>query len=275
MYIQQGKPIPDELQPLSAEVYNSFFSQTFKPTVFQEANQLFSRNRTEWAYMQKEARINFLQDLHLILFPSLVPLPITEITYDRIRFVATFHSDDWSMRFSGNYFKEYNCEQVVKVWIHETFHAILHFASLRLNPEIAIGVLIPPVQIIDLAKQKGNLNPKSSLLPIAKRNLLGMLDRSMGNTAYQHNNSPNRTRAVLIKNEFSTNLIPLQGQYANLLGIGLDSYYLNVEINVENLTEILFKKLIPIGLFRRSYPAAQEYIKRRLAGIAPAFAAQN
>ncbi len=275
MYIQPGKPIPDEVKPLSSEIYQSFFAQTFKPIAFQEATQLFSRTRTEWAYMSKESRISFLQDLHLALFPSLAPLPITEITYDRIRFVATFHSDDWSMRFSGNYFKEYNSEQVIKVWIHESFHAILHFASLRLNPEIALPVLIPPAEIIDLAKQKGNLNPQSSLLPIARRNLLGMLDRSMGNTAYQHSNSSGKTRAVLLKGELSTSVFPVYGEYTSLIGAGLDSYYLNVEINVENLAEILFKKIIPTASFRRSYPSSQEYIKRRLAGMAPAFAAQN
>ena len=53
---------------------------------------------------------------------------------------------------------------------------------------------------------------------------------------------------------------------------GMDSFYLNVEINVENLEELTFRKLFPGLKFQRSYKTAEQYIKNREEGQSPFYA---
>ncbi|HEY9886270.1 MAG TPA: hypothetical protein V6C96_03310, partial [Vampirovibrionales bacterium] len=221
--------------------------------------------REEWSYLGAQQRINLLNELHESCFKYCFPRPDCKTTFSRVRFTATFHSNDWSMRFSENFFQSHPFDQSFKTWIHESFHAFLHFSSLRINLEVASDVLSPPKNIIDLARRSTLRDDGSTLAKLAKKNLLGMIDRQIGNT-----NSYSQRRSVRIGNEIFTP----KSQAPSMAGMGLDSYYLNVEITTENLTEALFKRLLPGFPFRRSYATPEEYIQRRLSGQAPVFAAK-
>jgi hypothetical protein len=137
----------------------------------------------------------------------------------------------------------------------------LYFLSLRLDPGLAADILHVPAQVVQIAKQTPIAKTDLIVLTLAKRNLIGMMDRTLNSMDTGMSSS-----AIRIGSEYRvTNTNPMRG-------VGWDSYYLNVEINVENLTEVTFKKLLPGITYRRSYTTADEYIKRRMNGVAPIYA---
>jgi hypothetical protein len=52
-------------------------------------------------------------------------------------------------------------------------------------------------------------------------------------------------------------------------GISIDSYYINVEILVDNFAERLFKKLFPGITYGRGYAKSENYINQRLSKSPP------
>jgi hypothetical protein len=262
MFIQQGKPLPPELVPLSMEQMRYFVDLNVPLRAILAARDHASRLQSEWVYMNNETKIKLIEKFFDILFLNSFPKPIHKVTFSRLRFTATFHSEDWSMRFSENHFAQDSFEKTFKVWIHESYHAMLHFYSLRVNLPIAADVFSPPPQVIQMAQQYKMPDDGSVTVIIAKRNLLGMIDRSIGGGV------GGNYRSVRIGDRMTMVSSP-----NTMGGVGWDSYYLNVEINVETLTEITFKKIFPNYMFRRSYVTAEEYIQRRLSGVAPIYAA--
>lgn len=261
MFIQKDKPLPPELVPLDRTLFMAFADEMLPSKSISQVREQISRIQPEWQYIDLNNRLRLLDGLHNIMFGYHCPKPTCQLTYSRVRYVASFHSEDWSMRFSENFFQEYTFEQTFKTWIHESSHAVLHFSGLRVNPTVAADVLNPPLQVVNLARQLPQVPHDSALGQIARRNLLGMIDHSMGQI------HPRNYRSVRIGDRAF-----MAGASNPMAGTGLDSFYLNVEINVENLTEILFKKVFPNVIFRRSYVTAEEYISRRRNGIGPAFA---
>jgi hypothetical protein len=258
--IQKGKPIPTDLIPIEDWVYENFLNQVFNSQSLNSARHKISSILPEWNYLDNHSKVKYLDSFHETFFTKFFPKPVCKLTFSRVRFAATFHANDWCMQFSENALS-HNFEPIFAVWLHESYHAFLHFLSLRLLTEDSTEILNPPQAVIQIATKYPLA--KNDLVPVtfAKRNLIGMLDRSLGQ------NSGGKYIAARIGNE------TINHSNANpMTGIGWDSYYLNVEIIVENLTEASMKKILPQYRYKRSYVNSQEYIKRRLNGIAPAYA---
>lgn len=261
MFIQQDNPLPPELMPLDRRYYLTLAEDLAPVKVIQLLREKIARLQPEWGYFDANTKLKLLEGLHENLFGRHVPQPQCKLTFSRVRFTALFYCEDWSMRFAENFFVQYTFEKAFRTWLHEDIHALFHFAGLRLNPVVAADVLNPPLTIVNMARQMGHLPDSSPLFLMGKRNLLGMIDRSMNHI------TPRNYRSVRIGDHSF-----MAGSTGSLAGAGWDSYYLNVEISVENLTEVLFKKVFPNVLFHRSYVTAEEYIRRRKQGIGPAFA---
>ena len=240
--ILQGRPVPPELMPLSEGVYQSFLAQVLVAREVQQARELLGRLSPDWAVLSSEQKLSGFDRLQDILFSELIPKPQCTLTFSRVRYAATFHQTEWAIKFSENYFQK-PLAPVFKTWIHESYHGLLHFLSLRLNPQSAVEVIKPPAQIAELARQYPLSDDGSAVALIAGRNLLGMLDRYL--------------------------------TYRERDWGALDSYYLNVEIIVEDLTVRTFRALLPSSAHRRSYPTAETYIQRRLSGVPPARAVEG
>jgi hypothetical protein len=235
--IRKGHPIPEELKPLARSTYDRFLSQVLPPSAASQIQGMFGRISSDWMSMNVRQRLQAFNGLHDELFADFFPKAECRTTFGRVRFTASFHSDDWSIRFSENYFQN-PFQRVFKTWLHESYHAFLHFLSLRARFSEAAGVIKVPPQVRQIAQQYplADTQANSPAILLAEKNLLGMMDRSM---TYQKQ------------------------------GWGLDSYYLNVEIVVETLCEITFKRLLPGVPYRRSYRSAEEYIRRRQQGLPP------
>jgi hypothetical protein len=265
MFIQRGKPIPAELLPIDHFRLVQLVDTLFPSVASSSLRDKISRLQPEWNYMSADMRINALNLFFEDLFISHCPKPFTRLTFSRVRFTASFHSEDWSMRFSENFFLSNSFDSTFRTWLHEMFHAFLHFCSMRLNPSIAADLLSPPSSILEAARRKPLRQDHSALAEVAKKNLLGILDRSVGQS-----NQTGQYRAARFGDSIFT-----PGQSANhSTGTGLDSFYLNVEILVEDLTEIAFRRFFTYTGTRRSYATAQDYIQRRLNGMAPTYAAR-
>ncbi len=234
MLILRGKPLPAELEPLRPIDYEQLFAKYFLPARLAPIRaELLDLDR-EWPRLAEAEALACLDDLHGGLFGGIFPAVRSKLTYARVRYSASFHSDGWDLRFSQNHFSA-NFSNLFKTWLHENFHAFLHFHSLRLNPSQAQRVLQVPAPVLQAASQRGPLVLPELLF--AEKNLLGMMDRQLTNA---------RTGSV-----------------------GLDSYYLNVEILTEDLTEKLYLLLKPAFRYQRSYARAQDYIERRFRGLPP------
>ena len=260
--LQKGKPIPEELQPPRPEVYKEFVAQIFDQETIQEFRDQALRVQTDWNYFNAQNKLNLLKTFHEILFADFFPMPASKTTYNRVDAAALFYSSEWSMSFTENFLKQ-NFDLVFKVWLHESYHGFMHFLSLRLNYTTAAEVIQAPPAILNLARQYPIPPQEKIAITLAKRNLIGTLDRA---------NSQGPTAPV------DGMRVSVNSGYMDLksrAGMGWDSYYLNVEILVENLTEVSFKALLPNARFRRSYTTAEKYIQKRLNGIAPAWARQD
>ncbi|MDJ0625946.1 MAG: hypothetical protein QNJ31_06235 [Candidatus Caenarcaniphilales bacterium] len=266
MLLQPGKPIPKELLPLNKTQVQGLVDHLLTTQVIQNVQNQLALYKSEWSYLDNNRKLSFLDNLHSFIFGNLFPRPVSKVTFSRVRFTASFHSEDWSMRFSENFFTKYSVEQIFKTWLHESYHAFLHFSGIRLNPGVAVDVFAPPRQVIELARKMPIRDDGSIFIQLIKRNLLGCIDRSVGQV-----DTTRTVRSVRL----GDNIFTPRSSYQSMAGTGLDSYYLNVEINVENLTEMTFKKVAPYAPFRRSYVTAEEYIRKRLNGEGPVYAAQQ
>ncbi|MDX1921089.1 MAG: hypothetical protein SFU25_10190 [Candidatus Caenarcaniphilales bacterium] len=265
MLIQRGKPIPEELLPINPSLISQFVDSIIPAKSLNLIKTKVIRMQPEWAYLDVNMRLNTLNMFYEDIFGSLCPKPTSKITFSRVRYTASFHSEDWSMRFSENFFVSNTFEQTFRTWLHESFHSFLHFSSLRLNPSVASDVFSPPSLILDTARKNPLKLDSSTLVLLAKRNLLGVLDRSLGQM-----NPVSSARSVRLGDD----IFSVGSAGSSMTGTGLDSYYLNVEINVENLTDITFKKFFPYSTLKRSYARAEDYIRNRLNGMAPVYAAR-
>jgi hypothetical protein len=232
--IQKDKPLPPELVPIRPEVYRAFLDQVLPAEAISTIRVQINKVRSEWSYFDASIKINVLSNFHDALFASFFPKPSVQKTFARLRFAATFHPGDWSVRFSEN-FLTHSFDNVFNVWLHESYHGFLHFLSLRLSLEAATDTLHPPSDICEIARKYPLAMNDLVPVTLAKRNLLGSADRGLFG------------------------------------GRGLDSYYLNVEISVETLTELTFKRIFPYAQYKRSYKTADEYIKGRMNGGAPIY----
>ncbi len=232
----KGRPIPDELKPLDIGLYNSFLEEIFTEKAKLDLLQYIQKVQADWNVFSVNDRLRILENCYEILFLNFIPKPTYKLTFSRVRFTATFHYDDWSIRFSQNYF-ERNFSAILKTWFHETYHGLLHFLSLRINMSSATTVINPPKDILMIAKKYPLSPDNKAACMFAERNLIGMIDRHLTHT---------------------------ERYWA-----GLDSYYLNVEIIVENLTIMSMKKIFPNMNFQRNYNTAEEYINLRMQGHPP------
>lgn len=239
MPLIKGRPIPPELQPLDINIYQDFLGQFLTSELVKTTQRLINNINSDWNYLQATEKIKYLDKLQDVLFNELIPKPVCQLTFARKRFAASFHIDDWTIRFSEDYFRN-RLDMIFKTWLHETYHAFLNFLSLRENYSEALKVIKAPANITQLARQYPLPADQTNAKIFAQRNLLGMMDRYM--------------------------------TYTQKDWVELDSYYLNVEIIVEDLTELTFNKLIPGIRYFRSYQTSSDYINRRLSGIAPAIA---
>ena len=236
----QGKPVPPELKPLSIETYKKFLLEILTSEVLFRIQQHIKETLSSWLVLNNKEKEEVLNECQGILFREFIPKPVCRTTFDRVRFSATFHPNDWSIRFSESYFRR-DFAEVFKTWLHESYHALLHFLSLRLDSQDAAKIISPPQQIIFIAMQYPISERDKEAYVLAGRNLLGMTDRYM--------------------------------TYTEKNWAGWDSYYLNVEIIVENLTQMTMERIFSGYKFGRSYATAEDYIKRRLSGVPPIKAA--
>lgn len=239
MPLIKGRPIPPELQPLDLNIYQEFLGQFLTPELTTKTQRLIKNINSDWNYLQATEKVKYLDKLQELLFNDLIPRPNCQITFARKRFAASFHIDDWSIRFSEDYFRS-PLHLIIKTWLHESYHAFLNFLSLRENYVNAIKVIKAPVRITQVARQYPLPDDQKNAKTLAQRNLLGMMDRYM--------------------------------TYTQKDWVELDSYYLNVEIIVEDLTELTFNILMPGIRYNRSYQTSTNYINRRFSGIAPTIA---
>lgn len=222
-----------DLLPLREELFKQFLDIFLTPEIIQSAQQRILRIKSQWPELLPEERLRALGGFHAIIFANLFPEPQSRLSFDRLSAAATFHSDQWQIVFSQTEIL-HDFDEVFGVWLHESYHGLLNFLSLRLKPHVAQRVIcaLPLVYKIALAYPL-DIN---DLVPVtfAKRNLLGFIDRSKASPCH------------------------------NLFG--MDSYYLNVEINVDSLAEHTFQRVLPNSCYRRGYNKPNEYIKRRLNG---------
>lgn len=239
--IIQGKPVPDELKPLHPNIYRDFVRQILHPDILSAIQAHIRSISADWQVYTPNQQIAILDTCQDILFNALIPKPDCRLTFGRVRFTASFHTDDWSIRFSENYFRQRPFHKTFKTWLHESFHGLLNFFSLRVGNTSAPNVVKAPRHIQQIALQYPLPPHQQSARLIAEKNLLGIMDRYLSHT---------------------------DRHWA-----GLDSYYLNVEIVVENLTEYVFRAILPQASFQRSYRTAEDYIAFRMAGGPPIKAA--
>lgn len=257
--LQKGKPIPEELQPPRPEIYREFIQQIFDQEIIQKFRTQSIKAQTDWNYFNAQTKLSLLCSFHEVLFVDFFPMPESKTTYNRVDAAALFYSSLWSMSFTENFLKQH-FDLVFKVWLHESFHGFMHFLSLRLNYEAAAEVIQAPEHVLSLARKYPLPMEERIAITLAKRNLIGTLDRA--------NSQGPAAPALGMHASLNSGYMELKSR----AGIGWDSYFLNVEIPVENLTEIGFKVLLPNARFQRSYTTADKYIQKRLNGIAPAWA---
>ncbi len=260
--LQKGKPIPEDLVPLRPEVTRGFVDLVLAQVDQNEFRNKVNRIQADWRLFDAETKLKILNSFYDVVFARFFPRPDCKTTYNRVDATALFRANLWAMYFTEGFLNS-PFDQVFKTWLHENYHAFLHFLSLRLDPALAAEAIGAPLHVISTAK-KYPLS-KNDLVPVtfAKRNLIGTMDRALGTQA-----GGGRYRAARIGDQY----ISISSVANPMAGTGWDSYYLNVEINVENITELTFRRLLPNAQFRRSYRSAEEYIKLRMEGVAPVYA---
>ncbi|MDX1918069.1 MAG: hypothetical protein SFT81_02875 [Candidatus Caenarcaniphilales bacterium] len=236
----KDKPIPPELVPLEGKIYEQFTSLFLSEKVLESLRMRTTNISRDWLYLNPTQKLAWLDGIYDLIFVDFFPKPACKQTFARVRFSASFHHDDWTIRFSQNYLEREHFHKIFKTWLHESFHAFLNFLTLRHDPSTQ-SVIRAPKMVLDLARRYPlDTRNEIAVLEITERNQIGLMDRHL--------------------------------TYQEKFWVGLDSYYLNVEINVENLTELTFKKIFPGQPYQRSYRTAQEYIERRMSGYAPVYA---
>jgi len=237
----RGKPVPKELEPLSLSVYQNFLAEVFPFNDLGTLQAKFRNYVQDWLEIDLQGRLELLDSFHSLLFADFFPKTPTSMTFNRKRFSATFHGKEWAIKFSQNYFTKRPFDYIFKTWIHESYHAFLNFLSMRLDPSQAAGVMFPPGQVLSIARAHPLTVSDDAARKLAEKNLLGAMDRYL--------------------------------TYTDRHWAGWDSYYLNVEIIVDDLGQLSFQKLVPELVYRRSYRTASEYINMRLSGYPPVKAA--
>ncbi len=221
----------DDLKPIDEMALNWIIDELFPSDVVYKANQKIKSISYRWPKCSFTEKLAFCDSLYEILFSSYFPKPKCVSFHQSHRSAAgLFYSQYWQIELIRDYLERAPFHDLIGVYLHESFHAFLHFLSLCLSPTIASPILWPPYKIIQITNQIKIDSVKPILFKIAKRNLLGMFDRG---------------------------------------GISIDSYYINVEILVDNFAERLFKKLFPGITYERGYAKSENYINQRLSKSPP------
>jgi hypothetical protein len=220
-----GNSVPTDLQPLDEKALKQLIDELFPSSVVKVAIEKIFFVIRPWSLCSLKNKLLFYEEMYEILFSSYFPKPlISSNIQNHCNAAGLFFSNHWKIEMITNYLENCSFHDSFGVYIHESFHAFLHFLSLCLLTPVASDVLCPPIKIIQIANQIKIDSYRPLLLKIAKKNLIGSLDRDLKR---------------------------------------IDSYYMNVEILVDNLAELLFHKICPGIEYRRGYARWEKYISQR------------
>ena len=246
MYEIKEDLLPAEFIPIPPSEAKEFIDCVF-PESKLERLRAEARYIIQWWHLmrfdEKFARLNAFQEM---LYDGLCPTAKIQFhaeepksktltnganstdssTYCGETMAALFHTITWQISFVPNYFKQASPSNILATSIHENFHGLLHFMSLCQHRNLAWEYMYPPYRVMQMAASLQINQSNVIASKIARKNLLGIIDRSWG---------------------------------------CLDSYYLNVEITVDDLGELLYNKLgcFPVK-YQRGYTNSRTYLLDRL-----------
>lgn len=223
-----------EIDSIDEESLVLFVEKTFLDELIDKAKPEILFNSLLWSVLTVKQRLDFLHNLHSKLFANCFPVAKLSVISSS-SYIGAFYPWLWEIKFEESSFATANFDYCFGVWLHESFHAFLNFMSLCSHNKATNLILKPPTTINHTAQQLIILPTNQPAYDIARRNLIG---------------------------------------HYGMLGFSKDSHYINVEIMVDYLAELLFKRFLPQRAYLKGYAYCKDYLSKRKRDTSPELAIQ-